>query len=119
MRLADSERRIMELLWKNGEMTAREIAATLQETIGWSKTTTYTMLTRCGNKKYLAREDPHFRCRPLITQEEVSQWETDELLKNNFSGSADLLVASLVGHKKLSLKQLETLYQTLQEMEEK
>ena len=47
IKLFDSELKIMEILWKGGETTARSIAETLKEQIGWSKTTTYTVIKKC------------------------------------------------------------------------
>lgn len=118
MRLAESERRIMEQLWENGEMTAKEIAAVLRDKIGWSKTTTYTMLTRCAEKGYLRREDPNFRCIALLTKESVARMETDTLIENNFNGSPDLLVAALIDRKKLNKKQLDALWEAYHNMED-
>ena len=43
-KLYDSELKIMEILWREGETTAKEIAAELAKSVGWSKTTTYTVL---------------------------------------------------------------------------
>ncbi len=119
MRLPDSERSVMEVLWENGPTHAKDIARILNERISWNKTTTYTMLTRCIGKGYMRRTDPKFLCTPILTKEEVSLAETDTLIENNFNGSADLLVASLVERKKLSLKEMEHLYDLLKQMEEK
>lgn len=118
MKLAESERHVMEQLWKNGEMTAKEIALALNKTIGWSKTTTYTMLTRCAEKGYLRRENPNFRCVALLTKEEVARQETDTLIENNFGGSPDLLVAALIDRKKLSKKQIDALWDAYRSMED-
>ena len=117
MRLAESERKVMEVLWAHGELTAKETARLLNESCGWQKTTTYTMLTRCEQKKYLKRTNPRFVCTPLITKEQVSHWETDELLKADFNDSADLLVASLISRKKLNGEQIKKLQNLLRELE--
>lgn len=118
MHLTEAERKVMETVWSGGEQTAREIAASLRESTQWSKTTSYTMITRCLEKGYLNRKDPNFICSAAVTREDVSKWETKELLDNNFNGSADMLVAALVGQKKLSLKEVEKLYRMLQEIED-
>ncbi len=118
MHLTEAERKVMETVWAGGQQTAKEIAASLRETAQWSKTTSYTMITRCVEKGYLHRENPHFVCSAKVSKEEVSRWETEELLEHNFQGSADLLVASLVGQKKLSKKEIEKLYLMLQEIDE-
>ena len=39
VKLFESELRVMDLLWKEGDMPAKEIALRLKEQIGWSKTT--------------------------------------------------------------------------------
>lgn len=119
MRIAESERRVLRVLWERGPLTAREIAEQLMQELGWKKATTYTMLNRCAEKGYLRREEPNFLCTALLTKETVSQQETDYLLENDFNGSADLLVASLVSRKKLTVGQLRELQTLLEQMEEK
>ena len=39
-KLFDSELKVMEVLWRGGEMPARDIARVLSESIGWNKNTT-------------------------------------------------------------------------------
>lgn len=46
MKLFDSELRVMEILWKDGDTTAKEIAKILKEQVEWSKTTTYTVIKK-------------------------------------------------------------------------
>lgn len=117
MRIAESERRVLTVLWEHGPLMAKEIAEHLNNQLGWKKATTYTMLTRCAEKGYILREEPRFRCTALLTREQVQQQETDYLLENDFNGSADLLVASLVNRKKMSVDQLRQLHELLAQME--
>ena len=37
IKLYDSELKVMEILWKEGELTAGQIAKILKEEIGWRK----------------------------------------------------------------------------------
>ena len=113
MHLTIAERKVMETVWNSEEMTAKEVAASLKETARWSKTTSYTMITRCVDKGYLERKDPHFVCVPKVTREEVSRWETEELLENNFGGSAERLVEALIEQKKLTKADIEKLCKLL------
>jgi len=53
MKLFDSELNIMEILWRDGDFTAKRIAEITKENIGWSKTTTYTFIKRCLDKGQL------------------------------------------------------------------
>ena len=79
-KIFDSELKIMEILWSAGELPARDIAALAAEQVGWSKTTTYTVLKKCVEKGLLERDDPGFRCRPLVTRQDAQRRETRDLI---------------------------------------
>ena len=81
MRLTEGERHIMELLWDNGPMSAKELVDALWKRVEWKKTTTYTMLSRCVEKGMLRRPDPGFLCVPVITRESVKLEETRRLIE--------------------------------------
>lgn len=109
MKLFDSELKIMDALWKQGDLTAKELAALLGEQVGWNKNTTYTLIKRCIEKGAIERQEPNFLCHALIPKEQVQEQETDELIDKIFDGSADLLFASLLNRKKLSAGEIERL----------
>ena len=50
IKLYDSELKVMEILWKEGELTAGHIAKILKEEIGWNRNTTYTVIKKCIEK---------------------------------------------------------------------
>ena len=107
----------MNLVWEREGITAKELAAALEQSVGWNKATTYTVITRCMEKNYLRREHPKFHCYSLISREEVACADTDSLIDNSYQGRPDLLVAALMGRKKLSLEQIKQLYDALSEVE--
>lgn len=111
IKLFDSELKIMDVLWKKGDATAREISAILKKKVGWNVNTTYTLIKRCIAKGAIERSEPHFMCRALVTKEEVQEQETTELINKVFDGSADLLFASLLNRKNLSPEEIERLKQ--------
>lgn len=116
-KLFDSELKVMELLWEEGEMTAKQIAERLHEQVGWSKTTTYTVIKKCMTKGALERRDPHFMCRALITKEQAQELETNELIDKMYNGAPDQLIASLLDHKRLSKKEIERLKKLVLDMD--
>lgn len=116
MRMSDGERKIMNVLWQEDGLTAKEISERLSA-LGWSRTTTYTMLSVCIEKGFLRREDPHFHCYSLISKEEASVSEAEELIDTRFDGATDVFVAALLGRKPLSKKQIENLHALLDEMD--
>lgn len=117
MKLFDSELKVMGVLWRQGDQSARQIARTLGEEIGWNINTTYTLIKRCIGKGAIERIEPGFVCRALVTQEQVQQEETQELIDRVFDGSADKLFASLLGGRRVSREQLDRLRAMIVEMD--
>ena len=117
IKLFDSELKVMDVLWKNGDMTAKRISDVLKEEVGWNMNTTYTLIKRCINKGAIERSEPSFMCHALIPKEEVQEAETNELIDKIYDGSADKLFAALLGRKKLSAEQIAKLRQIVGELE--
>jgi predicted transcriptional regulator len=117
IKLFDSELKVMEVLWKEGDMTAKQISDILKDEIGWNMNTTYTVIKKCIGKGAIERYEPNFMCHALIAKVQVQEMETDELIDKVFNGSVDKLFASLLGRKKLSAQQIEKLKQIVDNVE--
>ena len=117
MKLFDSELKVMDVLWREGDLPAKAIARTLTEEIGWNVNTTYTLIKRCIAKQAIERSEPGFMCHALVSKEQVQQEETQELIDKVFDGSADKLFASLLGGRRISREQLEQLRRMIDEMD--
>ena len=115
MKLFDSELKVMEVLWREGDMTAKRISDILKEETGWNMNTTYTVIKKCIAKDAIRRSEPNFMCHALITREEVQEAETEEFLGRFFGGAPDLLFASLLNSRKLSGEQIEKLRRMISE----
>ena len=116
MKLFDSELRVMDVLWREGDLPARQIADVLTRQIGWNINTTYTLIKRCIEKGAIERREPGFVCRALVSREQVQQEETQELIDRMFDGSADALFASLLGSKRVSEAQMQRLRRMIDDM---
>ena len=108
-KLVDSELKVMDVLWKEGDTTAKHISDVMTERYGWNINTTYTLIKRCVKKGAVERIEPNFMCHALIPREQVQELETDELLHKIFDGSVDKLFASLLSRKNLTAEQIEKL----------
>jgi BlaI family penicillinase repressor len=116
IKLYDSELKIMDVLWNEGDATAKHIAETLGRQVGWGKTTTYTVIKKCIDKGAVARSEPGFVCHALITRAQVQETETAELIDRMYGGAADQLIASILGRRNLSAKEIERLKQLIDEL---
>lgn len=115
IKLFDSELKVMNVLWKEGDTTAKHISDILNQETGWNINTTYTVIKKCIGKGAIERREPNFLCHALISREEVQAAETDELIDKIYEGSADLLFASLLNRKKLSAEQIDRLKKIVEE----
>lgn len=119
IKLFDSELKVMDVLWKEGDMPAKQISDILKESTGWNMNTTYTVIKKCIAKGAIERREPNFMCHALIARDVVQASETEELLHKLFDSSPDLLFASLLGHQKLSKAQIDNLRRMVAELQER
>lgn len=118
IKLFDSELKVMGVLWKEGDTTAKQISDILKSEIGWNMNTTYTVIKKCIAKGAIERMEPNFLCHALIQKEVVQEAETDELIGKLYEGSADKLFAALLGRKKLTAEQIAKLKQIVGDLDE-
>ena len=99
-KLFDSELKVMEQLWSEGDMSAGALAKRLAAETGWNRNTTYTVIKKLVEKQAIERREPGFVCHALVTKAEVQQREAESLLEKLFDGSPSLLFSALVGGQK-------------------
>lgn len=108
-KLFDSEAKVMEIIWANSPISAKEISLIAAETIGWNKNTTYTVIKKLETKGFIQREDPGFICTPLVSQSQMQKIEVASLIKKVFGGSRKALFSSLLEDENLSEEEIDEL----------
>ena len=119
--LTEAEWTVMECLWEKSPRTGRETVAWLDQKMGWTRSTTLTMLRRLEAKGAVAgdTEGELKTFRPMIAREEVAVQEAENLLDRVYKGSLSLLVSSLTKKQSLPQSEIDELYAILREMEVK
>ena len=117
VKLFESELKVMEVLWKEGNLTAGQISKILKEEIGWNRNTTYTVIKKCIEKGAIERVEPKFICKAMISKEDVQAYETEELIKRVFDGSKRNFFAALLSEKTLTRDELQQLKDLINQME--
>jgi len=102
IRLHEGELNVMELLWSNKALAARDIAKIIKEYIGWEKNTTYTVIKRLIDKGAIIREEPGFICRANITKRKIQNIETQALLNQLYNGSVSNFITVYLANQRLS-----------------
>lgn len=109
IRLHEGELNVMELLWSNKALAARDIAKIIKEYIGWEKNTTYTVIKRLIDKGAITREDPGFICRANISKKKIQNIETQVLLNQLYNGSVSNFISAYLAEQQLSGTDIEEL----------
>ena len=106
IRLNEGELNVMELLWSNKVLAAKDISKIIKEYIGWEKNTTYTVIKRLIDKGAVQREDPGFLCSAKVTKREIQNIETKALLKKMFNGSLSTFITDYLDYQTLTTSQI-------------
>lgn len=101
-KIFDSELKIMELIWENEPVSAKEISLLSEKKNSWNKNTTYTVLKKLEEKGYIKRTDPGFICTSLISKSEIQKEETRGILMKLFNGSRKAMFAALLEEESLT-----------------
>lgn len=108
-KLFESEAKVMEIIWANAPISAKDISLIAAEKIGWNKNTTYTVVKKLEAKGLIKRQDPGFICTPLISQNQMQKVEAVSLVKKVFGGSRKALFSALLEDEPLSDEEINEL----------
>lgn len=114
-KLFDSEIKVMELIWDNEPISAKELSLMAGNQIGWNKNTTYTVIKKLEAKGFVKREEPGFICTALISRSDVCAAETQSLVDRLFGGSKKALFSALLEDEKISKEDIEELRRMIEE----
>lgn len=102
--LADTEWRLMQIIWEHAPRTFREICDIACPAYGWSKHAVISYLKRMEAKGAIRVEDakPVKLYYPLLDRDQAIREETKDVLERVYHGSVLLMVQSAVHQQGLS-----------------
>lgn len=114
-RLGKVQLQIMQILWRRGQATARQITEELSAARPIAHSTVQTLLRKLEAKGAITHESAErtFVFRPLAQQSEVTESALHDLVTRLFNGSAYGLVAHLLKHERISEEELRRIRQLL------
>ena len=104
-KIFESEYRFCLILWENEPIRSAELAKLCKEKLGWSKTTTYTVIKRLSDRGVLKNENTIVST--LISKEDAQRSELDELLEKKFEGSLPAFIAAFGRRQALSEEEIQ------------
>ena len=104
-KIFESEYRFCLILWEHEPVGSAELARLCKEKLGWSRTTTYTVIKRLSDRGAIKNENAVVTS--LVSKQEVQAYEIDELVDKTFEGSLPAFVAAFAKTKKLSQQDID------------
>lgn len=99
-RLAEGEYRFAALVWANEPLPSGQLVRLAADSLGWKKSTTYTVLKKLCERGILQNESGVVTAR--IKQSEVQQRESTAVVDRAFGGSLPQFVAAFLNEKPIS-----------------
>ena len=116
--ITETEWKIMRVLWGKSPLTAGEIfEALLAEDPSWHPKTAQTLIGRLVKKGALGFKGRgrSYLYRPLFTEGECVDQESDSFLERVFGGSLKPMLAHFIEHRKLSAREIRELRKILED----
>lgn len=108
-RLNNSELKVMDIVWSDEPVSAKDVTLCAAQRYGWNKNTTYTILKSLVEKQYVRRDEPNFMCTSLVPIGTVRVAETRSLIDRLFGGSPSAFLSAFFEDEQLSPGDIEEL----------
>lgn len=118
--LTSAEWHLMECLWESSPRTGREATEYMSESVGWTRSTTLTMLRRMTEKGLILCEEAGGpkSYSPALRREEAVLHETEDFLSRVYHGSLSMMLSAMTEKTELSHDEIAELYDILRKAEE-
>ena len=111
-KIFESEYRFCLILWENEPIKSTELAKICKEKLGWSKTTTYTVIKRLCERGVIQNENTIVTS--IVSKEEAQLSELDEMVDKKFEGSLPAFIAAFGRRQSLSDAEIEEIRRIIQ-----
>jgi BlaI family transcriptional regulator, penicillinase repressor len=113
----ESELEILQVIWKKGQCTVRDVHEELAKNKDAGYTTTLKLM-QIMHEKGLVERDTTAKThlyKALITREQAQQTALDKILSTVFKGSTSDLVIQALGHHRASKDEIDAIKSYLEE----
>lgn len=115
IKVTNSEWYVMNCLWEKSHLSLMQLVPLLKESVGWSKSTSATMVRRMTEKDLIGYEEngktKYFF--PKVKKQDVVVQETRDFLQRIYDGSVGMMMSALVRQNDLSQEDILELQEIL------
>lgn len=119
-KVTDSELEILNVLWKRGNSTVRDVHEELSQTKDSGYTTTLKLMQIMFDKGLVERDassKTHIY-KAVVTREQAQQNALDKILSTVFKGSTSDLVIQALGNHSTSKEEIDAIRKYLQQFDQ-
>ena len=101
------ESRFADIIWQNEPVLTTELVKMSEESLGWKKTTTYTVLKRLCEKGIFQNDKGSVTS--VISKDEFYAVQSEKFVDDTFGGSLPAFLAAFTKKKKLTVSEVDEL----------
>lgn len=104
MRLGAVEAKFADLIWQNEPLTSGELVRLCADTLGWKKSTTYTVLKKLCDRGIFQNRDG--KVTSLLSKEAFFAAQSEKFVSETFGGSLPAFLAAFVQNRRLNAQEI-------------
>ena len=114
-RIADSEWRVMQVLWERGPQTANDVVSALSGEVNWKPRTVKTLISRLVAKGAVkvTEEGYRYRYSAAVAESACVRSETNSFVRRVYQGAAKPALAAFLEDADLSEQEIDDLQKML------
>ena len=114
-KIADSEWRVMQVLWQRGPQTANDVVSALSGEVNWKPRTVKTLISRLVKKGAVkvTEEGYRYRYSAAVAESECVHSETKSFVRRVYQGAAKPALAAFLEDADLSDREIDDLQKIL------
>ena len=114
-KIADSEWRVMQVLWRGGPQTANDVVSALSSDVKWKPRTIKTLIGRLAKKGAIkvTEEGHRYRYSAAVDESARIQSETRSFVRRVYKGAMTPVLAAFLEDADLADEEIDELQQIL------
>ena len=116
LKMGPVETRFAEIIWEKEPVGSTELVKLAEESLGWKKSTTYTVLKKLCDRG-LFRNDGG-TVTAVVSREEFHAMQSERFVEETFDGSLPAFLAAFTSRKKLSEEEIHQLQKLIDQSRE-
>ena len=110
------ESRFADMIWDSVPISSGDIVKMAESTLGWKKSTTFTVLRRLCEKGLFRNEKG--TVTSVISKQDFYSMQSEQFIDETFGGSLPAFLAAFTKRKKLSALEIEELRRMVNDYKE-